>query len=161
MSSFDSFESSFKGDVVTAADEGYEQALKRWATNAERRAKVVAFVIDADDIVQALKYAQAEGLPIAVRGGGHNPAGASSIENGLVIDLSRYLNGCRFDTEKKLGYVGGGAVWGTVDAECIKHGLATVGGTVNHVGVHQMSYFGKDAHGLNCPNLIRLVLAGK
>jgi hypothetical protein len=158
MSNFDSFKASFKGDVVTPSDEGYEQAIKRWAANAEKRAKVVAFVKNADDVVQALKYARADGLPIAVRGGGHSPAGASSIENGLVIDLSKYLNTCRVDTEKKLGYVGGGAVWGTVDGECIKHGLATVGGTVNHVGIslyliRQIT----DVHLL----IFRLVLAGK
>ena len=133
MSNFDSFKASFKGDVVTPSDEGYEQAIKRWSAAAERRAKVVAFVRNAEDVVQAIAYARAEGLPLAVRGGGHSPAGASSIEDGLVIDLSRYLNTVRVDKEKKFGYVGGGAIWETVDKEAIKHGLATVGGTVNHV----------------------------
>jgi FAD/FMN-containing dehydrogenase len=40
-------------------------------------------------------------LPIAIHGGGHSTAGASSTE-GLVIDLSRHI-------ENKLAYVGGGA----------------------------------------------------
>jgi len=51
-----------------------------------------------------------------------------------VIDLSRYLNGVKVDPEKKVAYVGGGALWETVDRTAIKHGLATVGGAVNHVG---------------------------
>ena len=50
-----------------------------------------------------------------------------------MIDLSRYLNGVKVDPEKKVAYVGGGALWETVDRTAIEHGLATVGGTVNHV----------------------------
>ncbi|RXW25847.1 hypothetical protein EST38_g63 [Candolleomyces aberdarensis] len=124
-----------KGDVVTSDSPDYKAALARWATNAERNAKVVVFVKDAQDVAIALKYAKENSLPVAVRGGGHNAAGASSVENGLVIDLSRCLNTVRVDAANRLGYVGGGAVWKTVDTEAIKDGLATVGGTVNHTGV--------------------------
>lgn len=124
---------NFKGDVLTPGDPGYDQAIARWAKNAARKAAVVAFVKDAEDVSAAIKYAKEAGLRIAIRGGGHNPAGASSSGGGLVIDLSRYLNGARIDPEKKLAYVGGGAIWETVDKAAIKHGLATVGGTVNHV----------------------------
>ena len=33
-----------------------------------------------------------------------------------------------FDAEKKIGYVGGGSRWETVDRAAYKYGLATVGG---------------------------------
>jgi FAD/FMN-containing dehydrogenase len=122
-----------KGDVITPEHPGYKEAIARWAANAERNAKIVAFVKDNQDVVASIKFARANGLPIAVRGGGHNVSGASSVEDGLVIDLSRYLNGVIIDPLKKLACVGGGALWETVDVEGIKHGLATVAGTVNHV----------------------------
>lgn len=35
--------------------------------------------------------------------------------------------------------VGGGALWSHVDEEAAKHGVATVGGTVNHTGELQES----------------------
>ena len=133
MADFQSLKDAFKGDLVTSADPDYPRAIARWAANAERRAKVVAFVKDSADVALAIKYATANQLPIAIRGGGHNPAGASSSEGGLVIDLSRYLNAAKIDPEKKLAYVGGGALWEAVDKAAIVHGLATVGGTVNHV----------------------------
>ena len=123
----------FKGDLVRPGDPGYDDALKRWAANAARKASVVAFVKDEQDVAFAIKYARDRGLPIAIRGGGHNASGASSIENGLVIDLSRYLNGVMIDAEKQLAHIGGGAIWETVDKTAIEHGLASVGGTVNHV----------------------------
>lgn len=125
----------FKGDVVTPSDPDYLDAISRWASNAVRRAKVLAFVHDESDIGLALRYAKANSLPIAVRGGGHSPAGASSVEDGLVIDLSRYLRGVRVDPEHKLAYVQGGAIWEMVDKATMEYGLATVGGTVDHVSL--------------------------
>ena len=130
---YDAFASTFEGDLVTPEHAEYAAAIHRWAANAERPAKVVAFARTAEDVSRAIKYARAAGLPIAVRGGGHSASGASSSEGGLVIDLSKYLNGVTVDAEKKLGYIGGGAIWETVDKAAIAHGLATVGGTVNHV----------------------------
>ncbi len=127
------FKAAFKGDIVTPGDSDYDQAIARWARNAARKAAIVAFVKDPVDVALAVKYANAANLTIAIKGGGHNPSGASSSEGGLVIDLSRYLNGVTVDAEKKLGYVGGGAIWETVDKTAIEHGLATGGGTVNHV----------------------------
>ena len=129
------FKAAFKGDVVTPGDADFDQAIARWAKNAARKAAVVAFVKDAEDVSLAIKYAKEAKLTIAIKCGGHNASGASSAEGGLVIDLSRYLNGVTVDAEKKLGYVGGGAIWETVDQTAIGHGLATVGGTVNHVCV--------------------------
>jgi FAD/FMN-containing dehydrogenase len=125
---------NFHGDIVTPSDPSYTSAIARWATNSIQHAKVVTFPKDQDDIVLAIAYAKLHSLPLAIRGGGHHPAGPSSVEGGLVIDLSRYFNGVRVDPESKRAYVGGGATWATVDKEAIKYGLATVGGTVNHVG---------------------------
>jgi FAD/FMN-containing dehydrogenase len=88
-----SFQKSFKGDIVTPADADYPSAIARWASNAQRNAKIVAFVKDAEDVVLAIKFAKDNKLPIAIRGGGHSCAAASSSENGIVIDLSRHLNG--------------------------------------------------------------------
>ena len=133
MSGLSIFKQSFKGDIVTPDDDGYFKAIARWAANAERPARVVAFVKDTDDIALALKYAQTNKLQVAVRGGGHSPSGASSAEDGLVIDLSRYFNYAVVDPEKRTARVGGGTLWGTVENEAIQHGLATVAGSVNHV----------------------------
>ena len=132
-SDFTHFKTNFTGDLVTPTDPDYLVSIARWAANAQRRSKFVAFVRTPDDVALAIAFARANHLSVAIRGGGHNPAGASSIEGGLVIDLSRHLNQVRVDPEQKLAYVGGGALWETVDKEAIKHGLATVAGTVNNV----------------------------
>jgi hypothetical protein len=45
------------------------------------------------------------------------------------------MHGVRIDADSKLIYAQGGAVWGDVDSEAWKYGLATVGGTVADTGV--------------------------
>lgn len=134
MSNFEVFKNEFQGDIVTPTDQDYAAAITRWATSAERKAKVVAFVKDDQDVARAIKYAKADDLPIAVRGGGHNPSGASSSD-GLVIDLSRYINAITVDPDNKLARVGGGAMWEDVDKVTMQHGLASVAPTVRNVRI--------------------------
>jgi FAD/FMN-containing dehydrogenase len=133
MTDFLSFKKAFQGDIVTPDHPDYANSLTRWSLNARRNALVVAFVKSPEDTALAIKYAKEHKLPIAIRGGGHSAAGASSSQGGLVIDLSRHLNTVRIDPKNKLAYAGGGAIWETVDKAAIEHGLATVGGTVNNV----------------------------
>lgn len=122
MTDFASFKSAFKGDIVTQEDPNYTASIARWSAAAERKAKYVAFVKDADDIAAAIKFARKAKLEIAVKGGGHNPSAASSTEGGLVIDPSKYIKYVDVDAENKLAKVGGGALWADVDEACIKHG---------------------------------------
>ncbi|KAF8883985.1 hypothetical protein BD779DRAFT_1674294 [Infundibulicybe gibba] len=155
--------SSFRGDWITPDHPDYSKAIARWAANAERRAAAVAFVKDAEDVSVVLKHAQANAIPISIRGGGHSVSGASSVENGIVIDLSRHLAGVRIDAEKKLAYVGGGALWESVDKASIEHGLATVAGTVNHTGVGGLTLGGgygflSGQHGLVLDNAVQATL---
>jgi FAD/FMN-containing dehydrogenase len=140
MSDISALKESFKGDIVTPGDAEYKAAIARWAVNAERDARVVAFVKDTDDVALALKYARSNNLQVAIRCGGHSPGGSSSAQDGLVVDLSRYFNYAVVDPDKYTVRVGGGSLWETVERESINHGLATVGGTVNHVRLFLPQY---------------------
>jgi FAD/FMN-containing dehydrogenase len=135
MSTLSALKHSFKGDIVTPDDADYTEAIARWAANAERPARVVAFVKDTNDVALALEYARTNNLELAIRCGGHSPSGASSAKDGLVVDLSRYFNYAVIDPEKRTARVGAGTLWGTVEKEAIQHGLASVAGTVNHVRI--------------------------
>ncbi|TCD64600.1 hypothetical protein EIP91_003865 [Steccherinum ochraceum] len=163
MSNFDIFRGRFKGDLITPSHPEYHKALDRWAANSIRPAAVVAFVKDARDVGLAIGYARASGLRIAVRGGGHSISGASSSDGGLVVDLSRYMNNVRIDAKKKLAYAQGGANWRAVDIASVQHGLAAVGGTVNHIGVGGFTLGGgygwlSGAHGLAIDNLVQVTV---
>lgn len=121
--------------------------------------------VEPADISTALLWAQEHAIDVAVKGGGHSTAGTSSSEGGLVIDLSR-MNKVTVDTGKKTITAQGGAVWKEVDDAGAAHGLATVGGTVNHTGIGGLTLGGgygwlSGQYGLTIDNLLsaRVVLA--
>lgn len=88
----------------------------------------------AQDVSTAVKWATRNDCAIAVRGGGHATSGSSSIEGGLVIDLSK-MRRVSVNAQENTILCEGGCIWEDVDMAGAEHGLAAVGGTVNHTGV--------------------------
>ena len=112
----------------------------------------------ATDVSIALLWAQEYCVDVAVKGGGHSTAGTSSSDGGLVIDLSR-MNEVTVDTAGKSITAQGGATWKEVDEAGAVHGLAAVGGTVNHTGVGGLTLGGgygwlSGQYGLTIDNLL-------
>ena len=54
----------------------------------DKRPALIARCATTPDVVRAVSFARDNGLPLAVRGGGHNIAGNALCDDGLVIDLS-------------------------------------------------------------------------
>lgn len=94
----------------------------------------VVMATSADDVSATLGQIRKNSIPFTVRGGGHSTSGAASIEDGIVIDLSK-MRKVSVDTQAKTVRAEGGTIWEDVDVAAAKHRLATVGGTVNHTGV--------------------------
>ena len=87
--SLTAFRASLTGDVLAPSDREYERARLCFNLLIDRRPAAIARCVDADDVATALAFAQQHEFEIAVRGGGHNPAGHCAVDDGLVIDLSR------------------------------------------------------------------------
>jgi FAD/FMN-containing dehydrogenase len=149
---------SLTGDVLVEGDGEYERARLCFNLLIDRRPAVIVRCVDAGDVAAALAFGQAQGLEIAVRGGGHNPAGHCAVEDGLVIDLSR-MRDVRVDSEKQVAIAQGGATWLDFDAATQAHGLVTPGGVVGSTGVTGLALGGGIGHltaqyGLTCDNLV-------
>src|SRR5262249_58408469 len=84
---------SLTGELITPPDDGYERARVCFNALIDRRPTAIARCADAKDVAAALDFAQSNGLQLAVRGGGHNPAGHCVLDDGLVIDLTRLRGG--------------------------------------------------------------------
>src|ERR671937_1995183 len=106
----DSLRGSLNGDVLVEGDREYERARLCFNLLIDRRPTVIARCVDVDDVAAGLAFGQARGLEIAVRGGGHNPAGHCAVDDGLVIDLSR-MRDVRVDRQERIATSHGGATW--------------------------------------------------
>jgi FAD/FMN-containing dehydrogenase len=149
---------SLSGDVLEPADREYERARLCFNLLIDRRPAAIARCLDARDVATALDFGQSQGLEIAVRGGGHNPAGHCAVDDGLVIDLSRMRN-VEVDPEARIARSQGGATWLDFDAATQAHGLVTPGGVVGSTGVTGLTLGGGIGHltaqdGLTCDGLV-------
>ena len=149
---------SLAGSVLVPADAGYDQARRGFNLLVDRRPAVIVRCVDDGDIVTAFDFARSQGLEVAVRGGGHNPAGHCVCDGGLVIDLSA-MRGVAVDAELSTAVSAGGATWLDFDSATQAFGLVTPGGVVGSTGVAGLTLGGGIGHltaqfGLTCDNLI-------
>ena len=148
----------FRGEMITADNEGYDDARAVWNGTVNRRPRLIARCSGTADVVAAVRFARDHDLEIAVRGGGHNVAGTAVCDDGIVIDLSA-MRAVSVDSAGRTAQVRSGALWGDVDHETQAHGLATTGGIVGHTGVAGLTLGGgigllMRKHGLAVDNLL-------
>jgi len=148
----------FRGQLVLPGSPDYDRARRVWNGAIDRRPAVVARCLDLRDVRAALGFARDEGLLVAVRGGGHNVAGLSTCDDGIVVDLGP-MNGIRVDAPTRTATAGPGATWREFDRATQQVGLATPGGAVSHTGIAGLTLGGGIGHlsrrfGLTSDNLL-------
>jgi FAD/FMN-containing dehydrogenase len=125
---------SFRGQIVTPADLGYDEHRKVWNGSIDRRPAVIARCAGVRDVIAAVKFAREHGLLVAVRGGGHSFPGHSVCDDGMVIDLG-LMKGIRVDPEARTARAQAGVLLGELDQETQAFGLAAPAGIVTHTGL--------------------------
>ena len=157
---------AIRGRVITPSDSDYDDARAVYNAMHDRKPRAVIQCVDSADVIAAVAAGRDAHLDLAIRGGGHSVPGFGTVENGLVIDLSR-MNYVRVDPIKKVARVGGGATWGDVDHATYPFGLAAPGGIISTTGVGGLTLGGGIGYltrgfGLTIDNLLAadVVLAG-
>jgi FAD/FMN-containing dehydrogenase len=130
----DAFRRAMRGPVLAPGEDGYDQSRQIWNAMIDRRPGLVARCTHTADVQAALDFARSENLLVSIRGGGHNIAGLSLCDGGLVIDLS-LMKSIRVDRESRTVIAGAGLTWGEFDRETQRAGLATTGGAVSTTGI--------------------------
>ncbi len=125
---------SFLGRLIAPGDAEYDQARRVHNGLIDRRPVLIARCQGTADVADAVRLGRGLSLEIAVRGGGHNVAGRSTVDAGLLVDLSG-MRGVHVDPVNRRAIVQGGALWREVNRETQVHGLATTGGVVGSTGV--------------------------
>src|ERR1700730_8496177 len=123
-----------RGALLQASDPGYAEARTIWNAMIAKRPALIARVTGSADVIACVNFAHDNGVPLSIRGGGHNVAGPALCEGGLMIDMSS-RRGVRVDPARRIVRVEGGATWGDVDHETQPFGLVVPSGIVSNTGV--------------------------
>ncbi|HEY0536562.1 MAG TPA: FAD-binding oxidoreductase [Actinoplanes sp.] len=150
--------SVLRGDLIRPDDPGYDEARAIWNGAHDRRPALIARCRGVADVLRTVEFARSEGLPLAVRGGGHSIPGFSTVDDGIVLDLS-LMKGIRVDPSRGTVTAQAGCLWSDVDAETQAFGLAVTGGLISTTGIAGFTLGGGVGLlvrkcGLTCDNLV-------
>ena len=152
------FRGQVLGSVISPGDPDYDSARQTWNHVADRHPALVVCCSGTADVISTVGFARSEGLPVAVRGGGHSIAGLSACDGGVIVDLSQ-MTAVHVDQRRGRALAQGGTTWRRFDRETQAHGLATPGGRVSSTGIGGFTLGGGIGHllrkyGLACDNLL-------
>ena len=152
------FVSGIAGRVITRDASDYESARLVFNRAFDQRPALIVRCAGAADVARALDFAQSQNLRLAVRGGGHNRAGFSVCESGVVIDMSR-MNRVEVDAKRSLARAEAGALVRDLDRATQRFGLATTSGGCPAVGIAGLTLGGGEGflmskYGAPCDNLL-------
>src|SRR6188508_2241873 len=147
-----------RGTLIQPGDGEYDSARKVYNAMIDKRPALIVRCVDTADVIASVNYARANDMVTAIRGGGHNGAGLSTCDDGIVIDLSR-MKGIRVDPSARTVRVEAGCTGGEMDHATHAFGLATPSGTVSTTGMAGLTLGGGIGHltrpfGLTIDNLL-------
>jgi FAD/FMN-containing dehydrogenase len=153
-----SLQERLRGEVVRPGDSEYDQARRVWNARVDRHPALIVRPRDVAGVTDAVDFARANDLRLAVRGGGHSPAGHGTVDGGLVVDLSN-MRRLEVDPGRRVARAEPGLTWGEYNACTHEHGLATPGGDVAAVGIAGLTLGGgmgwlMRKHGMTIDNLL-------
>ena len=124
----------------------------------DARPKAIVQCASTDDVRRCVEHAVNNGIRIAVRCGGHSPAGHSTVDDGLVIDLSLLMR-TEANPSRRTITAGGGCRGRMVVAESQRYGLDTPMGGCGDVGIGGLTLGGggtgiSGRYGAVCDNVV-------
>ncbi|NYF49913.1 FAD-binding oxidoreductase [Tunturiibacter gelidoferens] len=147
-----------RGTVHLPGGDGYDEARQVWNGMIDRRPAAIVCAAGVADVIATVQFASERGLPVAIRGGGHNVAGTAVGNGSIVIDLAR-LKSVQVDSAERRARAGGGVLWCEYDHETQAFGLASPGGAISTTGIAGLTLGGgygylSRRYGMACDNLV-------
>jgi FAD/FMN-containing dehydrogenase len=144
--------------VITPESADYDSARVVFNRAFDRRPALILRCAGPSDVARALEFAQARGLPLAVRAGGHSRIGFGVCDGGVVIDLSG-LRRVEVDAKRRVARAEAGALVRDLDEATQHWGLATTSGGCPTVGLAGFTLGGGEGrlmekYGAACDNLL-------
>jgi FAD/FMN-containing dehydrogenase len=122
-----------RGPLLGPGDPGFDEARSVWNAMIDRRPALILRCLGTADVIAGVNAAREHGLPLSIKGGGHNIAGLAVCDGGLLLDMS-LMRGVSVDPSARIARAQTGCLLGDVDSETQLHGLAAVLGFVSATG---------------------------
>lgn len=147
------------GVVIYPNDSGYALARMNWNPFTNKFPKVFVFAQRVEDVVNAVRWARENDVPIRMRGGRHALAqDFSQVDCGIVIDVSD-MQGVKLDKERGVATVQTGIRVGALVRMLANEGILAPFGDSSTVGIAGITPGGgitaiQRSVGLICDNLL-------
>ena len=128
------FAAGIAGTVIVPGDEAYDVAREVKNAAIDRFPAMIVRAATVADVTRTVLFAGEADLDLAVRGGSHSLAGHSTVDGGIVLDLSA-MRGLHIDPERQLAWAEPGLTAGDYTRAAAAHGLATPFGDTGSVGI--------------------------
>ncbi|MCB1213751.1 MAG: FAD-binding oxidoreductase [Chlamydiia bacterium] len=133
-SEIETLRQNLRGSLITPGTETFDVSRKIWNAMIDRSPGCIVRCEGTSDVIHAVQFAQKHGLLTSIRGAGHNIAGKSLNEGGMLIDLSE-MRFVHVNPSHRQVTAAPGATLGDLDAETQLHGLAVPVGINSTTGV--------------------------
>ena len=117
--------------VIVPGDEHYDAARQGWNLAVDQYPAMIVEARTAEDVAEALRFAQSQGLDVAVTATGHGVI--RKADHSLLIDTSK-MAAVEVDAAARTAWVGAGTKWGAVLEAAQAAGLAPLLGSSPDVG---------------------------
>lgn len=119
--------------LITPDDARYDASRLAFNLAVDQRPAAVVVAETDADVVDAVRYARANGLRVAPQTTGHNAAAHATVEDAVLVKLA--MRGVEVDVERRTARVLGGSRWEDVTPHLEGTGLAALHGSSPDVGV--------------------------
>ena len=120
--------------IVLPHDRHWDEARLAWNLAVDQQPAAVALPESANDVIETVRYARANGMRVAAQGTGHGANALTSLD-GVVLLKTERMRGVAIDARAQRARVEAGVLWAEVTEAAAQHGLAALAGSSPDVGV--------------------------
>jgi FAD/FMN-containing dehydrogenase len=129
------------GRIITPESPEYNLAREEFNTRYDLFPTIINFCETVKDVSNAIKWARKKNVKFRIRTGRHSYEAYSSLDGGLVIDISE-MNQVKIDRRKKTARLGAGSLLFPLYEKLYEKGFTIPGGTCPSVGLSGLTLGG-------------------
>jgi len=123
-----------KGTVIEPGRYGWDTATQAFNLTVVQQPALVALPADAEDVIEIVEFARANGMQVAAQRTGHNAEPLGALDDVILVKTDD-LKGVEIDAERRIARVGAGSKWADVVPPASDLGLAALHGSTPDVSV--------------------------